>query len=108
MNIVSVLVECNGRSYRVIDNLRSLVGGGRGADRISSEQVIGRKVLNLARSLEVAPAPAPQPTYLGTSGNVLIFSDNPAAAPAPQSGICENSQGHYAAPPSQPTSQEGK
>jgi hypothetical protein len=49
--IVTVLVECGGRTYRIIDNLRSLVGGE--SDRVLSEAIIGRKVLDLARSLEV-------------------------------------------------------
>lgn len=51
--IISVLVECGGRTYRVIDNLHSLVGGGPTVDRTTSESVVGRKVLDLARSLEV-------------------------------------------------------
>lgn len=49
---VSVLVECAGRTYRVIDNLRELVGGLEGI-RTVSEQVIGRRVLDLARKVEV-------------------------------------------------------
>lgn len=51
---VSVLVECGGRTYRVIDNLRDLVGGVPDVDRCISEARIGRKVLDLARSVEVA------------------------------------------------------
>lgn len=49
--IVSVLVVCGGRTYRVIDNLRGLVGGE--GDRLVSEAVIGRKILDLARRVEV-------------------------------------------------------
>ena len=48
---VSVLVECEGRRFRVIDNLRQLVG--QETDRHISEARIGRKVLDLARKLEV-------------------------------------------------------
>lgn len=48
--IVSVLLECKGRTYRVIDNLRELVGGE--ADRIISELKIGRKILDPARFLD--------------------------------------------------------
>jgi hypothetical protein len=51
--IISVLVECDGRRYRVIDNLRALVSGGTTKSRTISEGQIGRKVLDLARSLEV-------------------------------------------------------
>jgi hypothetical protein len=50
---VSVLIQCNGRTYRVIDNLRALVGGGTGVDRTISEAIIGRKVLDIARVVEV-------------------------------------------------------
>ncbi len=53
--IVSVLVECDGRQFRVIDNLRSLLAGE--SDRVISEGRIGRKVLDLARTLEVAKEP---------------------------------------------------
>ena len=35
-----------------------------------------------------------------------VKSRKRVCAPAPQSGICENSQGHYAAPPSQPKEQK--
>ena len=56
--IVSVLVECNGRTYRVIDNLRELL---RGADvRSLSEARIGRKVLDLARRLELDVPTVPE------------------------------------------------
>jgi hypothetical protein len=47
---VSVLVECGGRRYRVIDNLRALVG--RESERTVSESIIGRQVLDLARKME--------------------------------------------------------
>jgi hypothetical protein len=47
--IVSVLVECNGRTYRVIDNLRDFLH--KQTDRSISEQMIGRPVLDLARSV---------------------------------------------------------
>ncbi len=52
--IVSVLLECGGPKFRVIDNLRELIGGG-GSEIISrtvSEAKIGRKVLDLAREVE--------------------------------------------------------
>jgi hypothetical protein len=53
--IVSVLVECDGRTYRVIDNLREFLS--RQPDiRTINEQRIGRKVLDLARELEVKPS----------------------------------------------------
>ena len=52
--IVSVVIECGARRYRVIDNLRELVGGE--GDRCVSEARIGRKVLDLARTLEVGNA----------------------------------------------------
>lgn len=55
---VSVLVECGGRTYRVIDNVRELVGG-EGSNRSVSEQIIGRRVLDLARSVEVGADPGP-------------------------------------------------
>jgi hypothetical protein len=48
--LISVLVECGGRTYRVIDSLRSLVGGE--SDRTVSERKIGRKVLDVAKMLE--------------------------------------------------------
>ena len=48
--IVSVLLECNGRTYRVIDNLRTLLQGQR--DRTVSEQIVGQKVLDIARSFD--------------------------------------------------------
>ena len=47
---VSVVVECEGLRYRVIDNLRELVCGV--ADRCESEAIIGRKVLDLARTVD--------------------------------------------------------
>jgi hypothetical protein len=50
---VSVVIECGGRKFRVIDNLRELVGGE--SERSISEARIGRKVLDLARTLEVEP-----------------------------------------------------
>lgn len=48
---ISVLIACGDRKFRVIDNLRELVGGE--GDRCLSEARIGRKVLDLARTLEV-------------------------------------------------------
>jgi hypothetical protein len=52
--IVSVLVECDGRTYRVIDNLREFLSEKVAFEtRLISEQVIGRKVLDLAREVEV-------------------------------------------------------
>jgi hypothetical protein len=54
--IVSVLVECGGRKFRVIDNLRTFLGGDTvrvESDRTVSERKIGKKILDLARSLEV-------------------------------------------------------
>ena len=50
--IVSVLVECDGRTYRVIDNLREFLHENK--DRLVSETAIGAQVLSLARSLEVS------------------------------------------------------
>jgi len=49
--IVSVLVECDGRKFRVIDNLRTFLGAE--TVRTVSERKIGKKILDLARSLEV-------------------------------------------------------
>jgi len=54
MSNVSVVIECGDRRYRVIDNLRELVGGGAEVSRVLSEQIIGRKVLDAARRIEVA------------------------------------------------------
>jgi hypothetical protein len=48
---VSVVLECEDRKYRVIDNLRQLVG--TQTDRNVSESTIGRRVLDLARKLEI-------------------------------------------------------
>jgi hypothetical protein len=61
MSNVSVLIECNGRTYRVIDNLREFVDFkasdslrvSSSVDRCRSEARIGRKVLDLAREVEV-------------------------------------------------------
>lgn len=48
--IVSVLVECEGRTYRVIYNLRAFLLNER--DRGGSQSRIGQKVLDLARMLD--------------------------------------------------------
>jgi len=48
--IVSVLVECDGRTYRVIDNLSSLLRDER--DRCVCEQRVGRRVVDLVKTLE--------------------------------------------------------
>jgi hypothetical protein len=50
--IVSVVVECGGRRHRVIDNLREFLANTGSQDRVMSESIIGRKVLDLARKVE--------------------------------------------------------
>jgi len=52
---VSVLIECNGRTFRVIDNVRVLLAGQ--TDRNTSEQIVGRKILDLARTLDAGRQP---------------------------------------------------
>jgi len=66
-NIVSVLVECGGRRFRVVDNLRDLVG--REDNRTVSETRIGRKVLDLARTLEV------KQHECETCGGLIVYVD---------------------------------
>ena len=46
---ISVLIERDGRTYRVIDNLRTLLTGQ--SDRSISNAIVGKKVLDLANEI---------------------------------------------------------
>jgi hypothetical protein len=58
--IISVLVECDGHTFRVIDNLKELVEAIAPVEKAEnarhlSEEIIGRKVLDLALEIENKP-----------------------------------------------------